>query len=505
MQPIWNGGRYGDVNTLFLRPFKCGVLGLLLAAGVFCPPASGLRSGNKATWKKTTKVGPDARVPGWFINLGITGARAKIPDDEPKILEVAFVFENTPAYGQLEVGDKIVGANGKPFITPHKFGYGIDVFGYEGPMMDFGNALEDSQGKKLGGRLALTVLRGGQKCDVELRVPTTYGAYSATYPFNCAKTDRILRELLGYLLDKQKPNGTWHNRPHINAFATLALMSSDEPQHKAAVRKAVRAMANSTQAEINFRGLDCWKYTLYGVVLGEYYLLTGEKWLLPELEQINQWLTKGQLPTGGWGHRPWRTNGEGNGYGAINSITMQGKMAWALMQRCGIKVDPDRFRATHDFVVKGTNKIGYVWYKDGGAAKRGYADMGRTGTAALAHYLSPVGGEAYRKFAQLSAECIGNNPKTFPGTHGSPLLGMGWTALGAAIDPVSFRKLMDHNRWSLSLAHCPDGTFYYQPNRDNNPQDYAAAPRLAATATTALILSIKHKKLQMTGAELITR
>ena len=90
-------------------------------------------------------------------------------------------------------------------------------------------------------------------------------------------------------------------------------------------------------------------------------------------------------------------------------------------------------------------------------------------------------------------------------THGSPLLGMGWTALGAAIDPVSFRKLMDHNRWSLSLAQCSDGTFYYQPNRDNNPQDYAAAPRLAATATTALILSIKDKKLQMTGAELITR
>ena len=44
----------------------------------------------------------------------------------------------------------------------------------------------------------------------------------------------------------------------------------------------------------------------------------------------------------------------------------------------------------------------------------------------------------------------------------------------------------------------------YQPNQDNNPQDYAAAPRLSATAATALILTIKCKKLQMTGAQPIT-
>lgn len=75
---------------------------------------------------------------------------------------------------------------------------------------------------------------------------------------------------------------------------------------------------------------------------------------------------------------------------------------------------------------------------------------------------------------------VGMRPTTFPDTHGSPLLGMAWTALGAL---------------------CRDGTFYYQPNRDNNPQDYAANPRLSASAITALILSAKHKQLQMTGAK----
>jgi len=481
------------------------VLLVLVVAGTFCTPAWALRAGKGATWQRTTKVGPDAQVPGWFINLGVTGARAKIPDEEPKVLEVMFVFKDTPAFGKLKVGDKIVAANGKPFVTPHKFGYGLDKFGYEGPMMDFGNALEESQSAKLRGKLTLDVMRGGRKTKVELRVTTRYGPYSKTYPYHCRKTDRILGELYPYLIRKQKPDGTWHGRPHINAFATLALMASGEPKHMPAVKKAVQAMAKSTESKISFAGLQSWKYGLYGAVLGEYYLLTGEKWVLGELKEINRWLALGQSPNGGWGHRPWNFDGVGNGYGAINVITMQGKLAWSLMQRCGIRVDPKRYKATHDFVVRGTNNIGYVWYKDGNARKPNYADMGRTGAAVLAHHLSLTGGKAYQEYAKRSARCIGDNPKTFPDTHGSPILGMAWTALGAAVDPASLRKLMDHNRWSFSLAQCPDGTFYYQPNRDNNAQDYFAGPRLAATAATALIFSVKHRKLQMTGAKLTTR
>ena len=74
---------------------------------------------------------------------------------------------------------------------------------------------------------------------------------------------------------------------------------------------------------------------------------------------------------------------------------------------------------------------------------------------------------------------------------------MAWTALGAAIDRDSFRRMMDENRWWFTLAQCPDGTFYYQPNRDNNAQDYEAAPRLSASAVTALILCMKDRRLVM--------
>ncbi len=120
-------------NTTW-RAARCATL-LFVALGL-ARPARGL---DKVPWDLTTKVGPDAEVPGWYINLGLTGARAKLTQEDPKVLLAMFVFQDAPARGKLEKGDKIVGANGRPFETPHKFGYGMGKFGYEGPMMDLGN------------------------------------------------------------------------------------------------------------------------------------------------------------------------------------------------------------------------------------------------------------------------------------------------------------------------------------------------------------------------------
>jgi len=361
-----------------------GLLGFVVVLSLTCR-AWALRK--HQPWDVTTRAEPDTEAGGWFINLGITGARAKIQLDAPKILEVTYVFEDTPAFGSLKVGDKIIAANGKPFDEGHKFGYGPDFFGYEGPMMDFGNALEESQ-SKLGGKLTVVVIRGEEETEVVIELPSKYGALSETYPYDCPKTEIILDELYAYLLKTQKPDGTWHGRPHINAFAALALLASGDVAHLPAAKRAAEACARETNDQIEYRGLDCWKYGLYGTYLGEYYLITREEWVLEELDEINRWLHKAQMANGGWGHRPANRPG-GNGYGAINVITMQAKMAWALIERCGLEADAERYKAAHDFVARGTNDIGYVWYKDGGRNNPSYADMGRTGASAIAHYLKP--------------------------------------------------------------------------------------------------------------------
>ena len=115
--------------------------------------------------------------------------------------------------------------------------------------------------------------------------------------------------------------------------------------------------------------------------------------------------------------------------------------------------------------------------------------------SAIAHWMSPH--REHRKQALLHAKLMGEQPQSFPDTHASPLMGMAYGALGTSIDRRSFEALMEANRWWFLLAECPDGTFAYQPNRDN--AGYGNDARLLATTVTAFILSIPLEGLVMTG------
>lgn len=114
-------------------------------------------------------------------------------------------------------------------------------------------------------------------------------------------------------------------------------------------------------------------------------------------------------------------------------------------------MDAAKFKATHDFVARGTNAIGgYVWYKDRGKGNPKYADMGRTGASAVAHYLSPLGGKTYSDFGaapRLSAtatnalifECQIQTPpddrgKVDPAIGSADALGRNF--LGLPVDPA---------------------------------------------------------------------
>ncbi len=178
-------------------------------------------------WKLTTNQGPDAEVSGFFINLGITGARAKLTEKHPEYLVIQHVFKNTPAHGKLQVGDLIVGANGKAFTKPHINGYGPGKFGGEGPLIAFGNALAESQvaGGKWNGKLSLDIKRDSEKITTSLDIGTKYGDFSETYPSQCDKTDLILKELLKYIASRQNNNGSFPGGSHVGIFSGLALLA----------------------------------------------------------------------------------------------------------------------------------------------------------------------------------------------------------------------------------------------------------------------------------------
>lgn len=502
---------------------KSSIASFVVMSLLVCSTASAVNWNEKegSPWNRKTKTGPDAAVNGFYINLGITGARAKLTEKYPQYLVIAYVFKGTPASGKLEVGDLIVGANGKPFTVAHKNGYGMGRFGGEGPLMALGNALGESQiaGGRHGGKLALDVQRGEEKLEVILDVGTKYGQYADTYPSHCKKTDLILKELRAYIAGRQNGNGSFPGGDHVGTFAALALLGSGDSRYRPNAKRFAQYIARTTDGDFSdeFSGLTVWKHTFAGIYLSEYYLATREKWVLKELEEVRNWLIGAQFMdpktqlrsdrdatkkkghverfVGGWGHNPYY-----EGYGPMSITTGQAAMALGLMVRCGIEVDRKRLDMAYDFLAGGTNDIGYVWYNSICAGRTSWADMGRTGSAALANYLAPYDDRKYMKRAMLSTRCIGDHPKSFPDTHGCPPLGMVWTALAAHLNPKAFRSVMDYHKWWFTLAQCPDKTFVVQPNRDAGGS-YTSAPRLFMSSVVALIFSAEQKTLRIMGAK----
>ena len=474
---------------------------------------------NDSPWGQRADSGPDAEVPGWFYNLGITGLRAQLVADEPKALLIKYVFPDSPASGHVEIGDLIVGAGGQMFQEEHRNGYGESVFGADGPISELANVLEECQDVEGKGMLSLTLRRAGETREVVLDVGQKYGTYAATWPGTCAKSDIVLAELLPYLVEHQTEDGSFGDPVH-NTFAPLALLASGDPKYLPAVELNVRYHCRETHAK-DKRHFDLinWSYMGAAIVLSEFHLATGEKWVLPELQEVHDHLASAQYlhmsqinpkakkshpdsypkgpenSHGGWGHNPGF-----EGYGPIAMLTGQGALAYSLMHRCGIKIDRSKHDAAYTFVKKGTGQNGYVWYGDEvGGGPDGWADMGRTGAAGIANFLSPYSDSVYHERAIAHAKVIGLHPQSFPDTHGSPPMGMAFTALAANVEPDSFRKLMDANRWWFTMAQCTDGSFYYQPNRDN--AGYGSDARMAASCVVAFIFTIPNRNLVITGKQ----
>lgn len=470
-------------------------------------------------WNQRADSGPDAEVPGWFYNLGITGIRAGLVKDQPKALLVKHVFPGTPAQKLVRTNDWIVGANGQRFQNGHRDGYGMDIFGADGPVEELAKVLEACQGKSGSGKLPLMVKRGRKTITVNLEIGKKYGSYAATYPAACPKSEKILRELLDYISKQQDEEGSFGDPVH-NTFAALALLGSGNKRYLPDVERNLRhlcASIRSTSRQDRKYGLINWTYMGTAIVLCEYYLITKKAWVLPELENIRKLMEAGQYlnmsqidpkvkethpdsyPTGpeqshgGWGHNPGF-----EGYGPIAMITAQGALSYSLMQRCGIRIDRARLDAAYAFLNRGTGENGYLWYGDSpGGGPDDWADMGRTGAAGIANFLSPYRDDTYRNQALRYSNIIGKHPQSFPDTHGSPPMGMAYEALGANIEPGNFRKLMTANRWWFTMAQCADGTFYYQPNRDNAGYDSRA--RMTASSVVAFIFTIPKRNLAITG------
>ena len=302
-----------------------------------------------------------------------------------------------------------------------------------------------------------------------------------------------------------------------DTFAPLALLASGERRYLPAVEKSARMHAATTHAG-DESPLINWRYMAAAIVLSEYYLATDERWVRDELQEVYDFLVWSQYmdlaqvnervkethpdawPSnaldahGGWGHNPGF-----EGYGPICMLTGPGRAGLradgALRHRRGPRAARRGLRLPRSAAPGPTATSGT---RTRSPAPQDWADMGRTGAAGIANRLSPYDDARYRRARPGPRARDRRAPRELPRHARLAADGDGLRGARRQRRPAfTSASLMDANRWWFVLAQCSDGSFYYQPNRDN--AGYGADSRIAASAVTAFLLSIPRRSLHLAG------
>ncbi|MHC4506409.1 MAG: DUF6288 domain-containing protein, partial [Planctomycetota bacterium] len=262
-------------------------------------------------------------------NLGPTGARGWIQGRHEESIEarqilVTSVEAGSPADGILRKGDVILGVDGKAFDRDAR--------------RAFAEAVTRAETEAGGGRLRVLRYRGGSTEEVVIGIEVL-GSYSATTPWDCEKSQKVLDRACAYLIRKDVLNskGILHAQAIVGS---LALMATGEQKYMATVRDHVRKLTEAVAQSGSYPpvwGYPSWGWGYGNLLLTEYHLLTGDDSVLPAIEKYSDALARGQSGVGSWGHSMAMPNhGYCNGYGALNQAGNICWMSLLLAKRCGV-------------------------------------------------------------------------------------------------------------------------------------------------------------------------
>jgi len=371
------------------------------------------------------------------ILYGVTGIEG---NDSKNTIKVSKTYPNSPAQGKFKKGDIIIGINGK------KFG--------KSPKLELAAAIEVSEIK---GELVLT-LKGNK--NVALNIPTL-GSYSPTAPYNCKKTDKIITQLADRLLLSKNAGGGALN-PGI-----LGLLATGEKKYLDAaaelIKKGKLTKIDPQKVDALLRGdIDMgyvgwyWGYAL--ITLGEYYLLTNDKSVLPAIKTYALGLARGQDGGGLWGHRmaTEKRGGRLPGYAQMNQSSLSCFMGMLFARKCGIN-DPKLDAAiakTYSyfeyFIGRGTFPYGVH-----GPQTRNFNNNGMSGSAAICMSLIDNSHGALF-FAKLSATGF----DTLEQGHASNYFNPFWTSLGANLaGPEVTKQFFKKSLWFHNLKRRWNGDY----------------------------------------------
>ncbi len=577
------------------------IVRLLIVWACFLIPALAVNEKGEWPWNLKLNGHHDAEVAealgtGWFLNVGPTGIRARITHEHPQYFTVKYVFKKSPAAGQVAIDDIIVGANGKKFTVPHTFGRGSrGRGGWEGPMEDMAKLIEDSQGKD--GKLELIIWPGGEKSaekTVSIQIEAV-GRFSPTWPFNCPRSDKLAASLRDFLEEEYKREGGFKGGTHVHTTATLALLSDGSGKHDRLVKQIMSEYGGRRYDPQNSNGFPAWGFGHDGILMGEYYLLTKDRSLLPAIKSLNDCLVVSQTPeAGGYSHKPYPTiqqrivAGGPPGYGAMALPGGLAMVAMSLFKEAGLEHAESAYLRLHQAYLGSVGTNGSIDYgfKEwdhavikladpkgspknspkgvGYLCEEGMADIGeymiewptkadpryrptdwlqketatnhvydfgdgkrivvrtmapeeptrpmkydgrsadhyaRSGTGALAHAIGNADNKSWGYLSDLMATACANSPNSLLDGHASTHMHVLWGSLGAAMaEEKEFQKYMEGIKWWFIMAQAHDGSYVVMPGRDYASTDHVYGGRVFPSACAAMILSVKDKRLQITGA-----
>ncbi len=421
------------------------------------------------------------------FDFGPTGIRLTIEKDN--VVTVAGIADESPASkGDIRIGDVLLEAQRRA----------LDV---ADPRVPLGLAIGDAEASS--GRLRLARSRNGREKSVTITIPKL-GAYSDTWPRDCAKSRRIIAQTIAFLVAAQNDKGAYRlgskravrdNVP--GCLASLFLLSTGDDALLPHVERHALPLAKRAESRRNAGGHVNWQLGYQGILLAEYHLRTGDKRVLAGLQELCDWTIDNQA-AGGWGH------GEnvGAGYtqsGLMNHAGIPVLVALTLAQECGLRVD----RAAYARAVKLMYRMaghGCIAYGDHRSELGWSTTNGRNSMVACAFSLLSDH-DQYRHAAEHLGSLVADSYYQPEFGHTGGGFNVMWRGLGSVHAPKSrrknYRRQMDELRWYFDLCRRGDGAFSMPATPPDNKR-YTGIEW--GTGAVALNYTAPLHTLRITGA-----
>jgi len=437
------------------------------------------------------------------FHLGQTGAhgwmyvKKQMTKDARQIL-ITKVDEGLPADGVLKEGDVILGVGGRRFASDARKCLGL--------------AIDEAEREENRGILRLTRWRPikdanprrGKEEEVQLKLKVM-GSFSDTAPYDCPKSRRIMAEALKHVTAKaaRKDFGRLGE-------GALALMAVGEPEHMQMVREYLH---EAKWAKPDFRislksgGLVCWGLGLHNLIMTEYYLAAGDRYVLPAIREHAVKMAMGQSGGGLWGHGfAWTSQNDGKlhgrlgGYGALNLAGLPCLLSMVLAKRCGIE-HPEidmaigrSLRFFSDFVGRGT--IGYGYHRPSldhyNCGRNGFSSNGKNSIAGIIFTLL-----GNRKVSNYFSTLVTSSYDEREYGHAGNSFNVFWGMMGANCGgPEAVSAFHREMRWYNAMTRKTDGSFIFQ-----QLGGYYGGVTMNLEAAHVIANALPLRKLYVTGKD----